>query len=324
MNKILIGAIACMSAVITCQPLPLTYAEEIAQYRQALPADYTCYPTTAAEKMFQDIFSMATLPYTQPITLIKPEQCASLNTLIQNLSEQYNIEAPLLFLANDATTAHIDIKLCVFNTSSALLIHPTTVTALTPRVLDRYIEQAFMRITSTIHAYKKYISQQKKKGIIYATVSGALLAAAGALLTYFNKTEQYRWINPAVASAVAVGYGALLYHLFKTKQAGFSFQRLSSFHNTEQAREDRFPLLDANQQPVFTRNPSESFGLNAIIETQKYLRSRNAQFCEFEKLDTEKNEEPSSEDSYYQKLDLLRQKITPTQSKKKKSVKSTK
>jgi hypothetical protein len=317
----LISFIVCVSTLISANPALPQYATEIEQYQQSLPADYTFYPATASEKLFRDIFSMATLPYTQPITALTAEHCPLLTKLITTLSEQYQIDQPLLFFANDTTTKHIDIKLCVFNNTSAILIHPTTVTALSPRIFDRYVEQAIMRIASSMQSYKKYRSHQTKKAAIYAAVSGVALAAAGALVTYFNKQESRRAINAGVAATLGIGYGALLFALFKQKHAGFSFQRISSFHNAEQAREDYFPLPDSNQQPTFTSNPSELFGLDAILQTQEYLRTRNTQFAELEKLDLEKPEESTGDDSYYQKVESLRQKINQTNQKRKKSTK---
>lgn len=324
MNVALICLLGCIPTILTSSPTTPSYTAEIHSYTQSLAPNYIFYPGTASEKMFRDIFSFATMPYTQPINLLSQAQCPLLHTLIDGLSEQYDIQAPLLFLAQDNTTPHIDIKLCVFNTTSAILIHPATITTLTPRVFERYIEQAFMRIKTSIHTYQNYLSTQKKKNGIYAAITGTLLTCAGALLTYFNKNAQHRWINSTAIAALATGYGALLYHLLKKKYAGFSFQRISSFHNTEQAREDYFPPLDSNQQPTFTQNPTELFGIEAIIQTQDYLRSRNAQFCELEKLDLEKNEESSKEDSYYQQLELLRQKINQPHLKRKKSNKSAK
>jgi hypothetical protein len=319
MNIFLISLICCITTALNANQTPTDYATEISQYTKTLAPDTLCYPTTPCEKMFHDIFSMATLPYTQPIHRLPLTQYPSLSALMDRLSTQYEIKTPMLFLANAPETKHIDIKLCVFNKISAILIHPTTVTALTPRVFDRYIEQAFMRIATNIHAYNTYLSTQHKKGAMYASISGVLIGCATALITYCNKEPKNRWITGTSAGILAAGYGALLYHLFKKKHAGFSFQRISSFHNTEQAREDCFPPLDTNQQPTFTADPSALFGLDAVIQTQEYLRARNAQFCELEKLDLEKNEEPSTEDSYYQKLELLRQKINPPHSKRKKS-----
>jgi len=288
---------------IHCASTPSPYITELTEYfTQKAVQGQEYIPHTAEEKLFHTIFSVATLPYSQPIRQLLPTDFPHLYKLSHSLSTRYQISEPLLFMACDTSTGHIDIKLCTLNQSSALLLHPNTLVALSERVFERYVEQAFMRIQSTIAAHKKHQYTKRKNAMLLGVCGGSTLAILTAALGYYwsQASTKPAWATFGGAGAImttASVYGALLYHYLSKKHAGFSFQRISSFHNSEQAREDYFPPLDANQQPTFTSNPGPLFGLESLVKTEEYLRARNTHFQQLEQLDTEKKEDPSIEGS---------------------------
>ena len=300
------------SPIYTVTPDASPYAAEMTAYCTKMnSAKETEQSLTAQEKLFHDIFSFATLPYTQPIKKIAPEDFPLVSTLVNNLSSQYEINEPLLFLACDASTPHIDIKICMLNKESAILIHPNTILMLSSRVLDRYVEQAIMRIKNTIDHYKESLIKRAKKAIGFG-VGGAGLLGIGTALLYLLAEKQ----RPAVIAAsclTSACYGAALCYYLTRKHVAFSFQRISSFHNNEQAREDSFPPLTINQKPIITENPGILFSLDSIIKTQEYLKARNKTFAEFEQFEAEKKESlPLESDSELdQTSELLRSALDP-------------
>lgn len=277
----LLTALSCFCSAQQDSP----YAAEMSAYfsNPTPPDTALCKVQTAQEKLFQDVFSFATLPYSQPIKKITGEDFPALNVLVKTLCNQYKIKEPMLFMACSPKSLHIDIKLCTLNKESALLIHPNTINTLNTRVFERYVEQAIMRIRNTITLYTEAVSRKKKKTIIAGLCSGIGIALAATLA--WSLLTNYRPMVTGTSCTAAAAYGALLALASTKKHAAFSFQRISSFHNSEQAREDYFPPLSPDQKPAITENPTFLFGLDAIIKTQDYLKNRNAHFAELEKLE---------------------------------------
>jgi len=274
---------------ITCGLLSLTgapllagtspYHQEIKQQLTSLQKEEFFCPHNGLEKIFFDIFSFATTPYTQPVRRVAVESCPQLHELVCKLSKEYAIEKPQLFLACDQAPGNIDIKLCTFNTASALLLHPGTVAALSGRVFERYLEQALSRIQATILQFKEQLNTRKNQRMGFL-ITLPLIVALTAFLThrYANQEGKEKYFVSLGCGLSTGAYALLLYRSLTKRYAGFSFQRISSFHNDEQAREDFFPAPTKDKRNQLTEDPDELFGINAITQTQNYLKTRNEEF----------------------------------------------
>ena len=309
-----------------------SYAQELQAHLAATDRTERMQAETGVEKLFYDVFAYATLPYTQFIRRVLPGECPDLEQLIADLCKQYNIKPPMLFLAHDTNTNHIDIKVCTYNDSSAILMHPGTITALGTRIFQRYVEQVLIRIQTTVDQYKRKLKQVRNtKWIALGIGAGGLTtlaAAAGFKMRNGNTSSSVKPATsapeasvgsvdtepaapsatiPSTPAAVApsangintalltgafgvgsAAYGVLLHYLLSKKITGFSFQRISSFHNDEQAREDYFPALKPDKSQIFFTNVDSLFGLDTTIKIQRYLRERNE---EFRKLDAAEAEQ---------------------------------
>ncbi|MDQ5890543.1 MAG: hypothetical protein QG604_417 [Candidatus Dependentiae bacterium] len=263
------------------------YASELDDHLATVDLSQPVYPQSSLEKIFIDVFTFATLPYTQPIRPITNGECPALQNFVKKVSNQYDIQPPQIFISHDMAAKHIDIKLCTFNTESALLLHPETVNALSSRVFERYIEQVIVRIHTTITQYTSHLKSHTTRKIGLAM---AAPVALGLIAAFASGTTQNSWARYILPISTWIGgglYGALLYRWLTHVYVGFSFQRVSSFHNTEQAREDFFPPLNTDKTQRFTENPDVLFGIQTILKIQQYLRARNIEFMELDKLDTE-------------------------------------
>lgn len=292
-----------------------SYAQELQAHLAATDRTQIPQPESGVEKLFYDVFAYATLPYTQFIRRVMPGECPDLEQFITGLCKQYNIRQPMLFFAHDTNTNHIDIKVCTYNDSSALLLHPGTVTALSTRIFQRYIEQVLIRVQTTVDQYKKKLKQARNaQWIALGTGLGGLLGVAGAAAyktrqsSAPSQTAQTSSASGQASPSGAVltatkgvktalfagalslgsaGYGALLHYLLSKKITGFSFQRISSFHNDEQAREDYFPALKPDKSQIFFTNVDSLFGLDTTIKIQRYLRDRNEEFRQLDAAEAE-------------------------------------
>ncbi len=262
------------------------YNTEIKQQLTSVSSGESFCPQNSLEKVFFDVFSYATMPYSQPIRRLTIEACPQLHELLCKISMEQGIEKPQLFLACDQSPNNIDIKVCTFNTASAILLHPGTVASLSTRVFERYIEQAICRIQATIFQFSQHLKAHsaQKTGFILTL---PLITAATAGLTYYCAKQEghEKYLVPFACGISSSIYAVLFYRWLTKKYVGFSFQRISSFHNSEQAREDFFPALSRNKKPQFTPNPNELFGIEAIMRTQNYLKTRNDEFRELEKME---------------------------------------
>jgi len=272
----------CLITTLLCGVLPGVpndYAPELNAHLIQTPPYSATPPASSLEKMYLDVFGYATLPYSQPIQRLEEQNFPLLTKLVEQLCTQYGVEKPALFLASDTTTPHIDIKICTYNTSSALLLHPGTFTALTTKVFERYLEQVIVRLQLTSAHYTHLIEGKRKSKIAFGVCSLIAPLIAGVMAKQF---PDHAVASATLGALIASLYGGLALSQICKKYAGITFQRVSSFHNDEQAREDYFPALKADKTQEFVSNPDDMYGIEMTIKIQKYLQARNEEFRQLE------------------------------------------
>jgi len=272
----------------TITPAPAVinaFSAELYHYLETEPTPHESATPTAMEKLFGDIFQYATLPYTQDIRCIDPQALPELHEYIKKMAEHHHIPTPLIFLSTNTQPQHIDIKLCTYQENSAILLHPGTFAALSTRVFERYVEQAIVRIQTTIALLRDAKHTHAIKNYVFLGTGIALPVIFG-IAGWFDSTgssKTARWATGGTALIAAALYTFLLCQHLKTKYACLTFQRISSFHNNEQAREDTYPAaVSPGAKNVLTKNPDLLYTIDMTLKIQQYLKARNSDFLKLE------------------------------------------
>lgn len=270
----------------------------------ALATPATILPEANAPAFyFHSIFTYATKPYDTPITQVTNADLPEFFAMLESLSQQLDITPPLVFLARD-TQGHVDIKFSTLNKASAILIHPATLSILSPRILNRYLEQALMRIRETLrqHTVAQEAHDRKNRNYTIAAAAVATLLTVGA--GWFAKRrataasantsnaadksntdaqDASPWKSGGIAAAATGLITSWLAHYILSKKLkrrmdSYTFQRISSFHDKQEAREEIYPGTSPVSviNPLYDATPEDV--LDAISKAQYYLIKRNDEF----------------------------------------------
>jgi hypothetical protein len=309
-------AIALLCAPVATHAIPSVYRLEAEALASRLHNTETndelrtpVYPEkTAADFYFSHVFSYANKPYNTLITKVTEQDLPTLFSMIEKISSELGIDMPAVFFAND-TQSHVDVKFATFDMQSALLIHPATLTTLSPRNLGHYLEQIMMRIQNTQQQHLQQAQALERKHLIHRLIRMAGSGALGAFAAYLvnRNTGGSNAENGSAAAAPTQGAGAarsgkssvfpttaagllttllaneiiarLQKNILKDRVTSYTVQRMTSRYDKQEAREEFLPgsTPSAVIEPIYDATPYDAFE-TIIQNTGAQLRKRNDDF----------------------------------------------
>lgn len=253
-------------------------------------ATYTQAPQQSPDfidKMCLSIFSAA-LPKTTLVTRLTPTDTPLLIESIVAFCKLHDIPVPRIYLAHD--DINIDLKFCTYDLNGGLLFHKKTFSQLSTRVFRGYLQQTLLRMSKHFTHHKKLISQKRYEDSIGLAVLGTV-NLLGFLASLVVDSKVGRFFLGLAQLGIAGGTGAYLYRMLTQRMSTHSYERVSSFHNDEQAREDIFPgnTPEESLRPVFDAPPEHL--LKVITDTQAFIADRNAEYDQLREWEADEREE---------------------------------
>ena len=240
-------------------------------------------PSDAYDKIFMEVFREAK-PETSPLIRLTAEQCPALYQFIKNTSVELDISMPRLFFSNDEE--NVDIKCATFNEESALLFHGLTFTSKNTRAFRGYLRTALHTVARTVEQHRKLLMKQQNWQI--GSWLGSALALGGLLLigshTSLGTGNKAPWLKGATVLA-GIGCGAWIRHIMGQRITTISYQRVPSFDNREEAREDLFPGATPDEILIPVYNGSQHLATELVLKAQAYVKKRNEDFLEQQEYD---------------------------------------
>jgi|GEM_PF-4512388 len=260
-------------------PLLNTYLTEI-NMSAAPHGEFALHrkPSDRYDKIFTEVFTPVTPQGCQLVKLdesISPSLCE----FVHKTSDELGIRPPLLYLSLDEK--NVDIKCATYNQRSAFLLHSLTFSSKNSPAFRGYLRTALSTLAGTIEKHQNIFLKQKRHVLGAAVGSLASLLA----LTYFTQAWGSHVKKQMLMGAAGILSGSLLYHTLNTRITTISYQRIPSFDNREEAREDLFPgqTCDSILIPVY--NGSPDLAVKLILQAQSYIQKRNKEFAEQQECD---------------------------------------
>lgn len=239
------------------------------------------------DKMCISIFSAA-LPKGALITRLTPTDTPLLIESIVTFCKLHDIPVPRVYLAHDHQ--NIDLKFCTYDLNGGLLFHKKTFSQLSTRVFRGYLQQTLLRMSKHFAHHKKLILQKRYENSIGITALGTV-NLLGFLASLAVRSKVGRFFLGLVQLGIAGGTGAYLYRMLTQRMSTHSYERVSSFHNDEQAREDIFPgnTPEESLRPTFDAPPEHL--LKVITDTQEFITQRNAEYDQLREWEADEKDE---------------------------------
>ena len=282
---IYISVFALLTPLYAISAITNTYRTELEAVLAQTPIEsLTACAHDHIDKYCLDILRVAA---TENVPLIRADATTfgELTSMISQCCAKHSMPVPRIFIALDRIG--IDVKFCTYNQEGGILLHQKTFETYSTRVFRGYLEQVLLRMNKHFDHHATLVKQQQQKQHISACTVGLANSALFALSRAASEKPVVAAMANIVQLAAAAASTVWLYRLFTQKMSTYSFQRVSSFHNEEQAREDIFPGSTPEQslEPVFNAPPTHM--LEVIAQTQSFIRQRDAEFAELEQWQEE-------------------------------------